>query len=681
MRGNSTSGWAPRTSLRAASLLVALVACAVWSSSARAAADAATRTLFLTESVTPDAVRGPLAGPVQPEDMVAQPGEEESFQLAIKVPATTRLVATVTPSSDAYLVKWTQVLRAEYVNITRPSTGTSGRKGAFVDPLPPQLGAATTFDAGKLEATGGKWSAFVFVISVPIGEPAGVHAGTIEVRSPDGVVASQSFSVNVVDTKDASGAADPAITPHDKRNYKMLFNFNPAWYRVFAPVGDAQENYEQTYRTLWMLARHRAAPTHWQRAYPVADGTYSCAAADGYLKVFDQMPWWADGKPGGVPVANVPNQATARCDQPDFEMRDQKSKATKFDDTIGDVAKSTAFLKNVAAQWTKSGLIDDRAYFLNPFDEPDGHQNNTVVPEINSIVHQNAPGVKVLGTTWPMVKGRAAKTCRTTTVKAKGKAARKVKRCASNPGQTSSNSVLSDGGDNDLDAFVAPYFRSYGFATTAAQKAAGMSRSREIINRLDAFQAKGGEKWTYDLPLGSSQVPQLSIDSPATDARFMFWTLGRDHFQGFFIAVSNRWIDPVETTKARNPWDAPLSWVGTKSSDADNMGPHGVVSNGWGSLFYPPMRPALGLTDILAQPVASIRLERMRDGVEDANLMTQYRDRFGQKALNARLVSVVGPLRVAKNLPGGETFPSYSNAGLPLRMEIARRTMIADLAQ
>ncbi|MBC7460762.1 MAG: DUF4091 domain-containing protein [Thermoleophilia bacterium] len=412
----------------------------------------------------------------------------------------------------------------------------------------------------------------------------------------------------------------------------------------------------------------------------MADGTYSCSAADGYLKVFDQMPWWADGTPGGVPVALMPNQATARCNQPDYEIRDQRTKATKFDDTLGDTAQATSFIRNVAAQWTTSQLIDHRTYFLNPFDEPDGEQNNTVVPEVNRLVHENAPGVKVLGTTWPMVAG-VTKYCKAVTMKAEGKAARSVRRCATRPGQVSSNTVLRDGGSDDLDGWIAPYFRSYGFATTKAQKAVGLSRSREIIDRLNTVQRGGGEKWTYDLPLGSSQVPQLSIDSPATDARFMFWPLGRDEFDGWFIAVSNRWIDPIETTKVRNPWDAPLSWVGTKSTDHDNMGPHGVVSNGWGSLFYPPIRPELGLTSPLAQPVGSIRLERMRDGVEDVNLMTQYRNRFGQTALNQRLVSVLRGLRVAKNLPGGETFPAYSNAGLPLRMEIARRAMLADLAQ
>jgi hypothetical protein len=371
----------------------------------------------------------------------------------------------------------------------------------------------------------------------------------------------------------------------------------------------------------------------------------------------------------------MPNNTVARCTQDGFEIRDQRSKATKYDDRIGDVAKSAWFIYNVAQQWRKSALLDHRTYFLNPFDEPDGAQNNSVVPKVNEMVHDYAPGVKVLGTTWPMAAG-ATKVCKVLQVRG-----RKARRCATRPGQVSSNTVLRDGGKNDLDGWIAPYFRSYGFTTSTAQKAVGISRSREIIDRLQRIRKAGGEMWTYDLPIGTKEVPQLSIDAPASDARFMFWPLGRDGFQGWFIAVSNRWIDPVQTTKVRNPWEQPLSWIGTKSSDADNTGPHGVISNGWGSLFYPPIRPSLGMVSPLAQPVSSMRLERMRDGVEDVNLMTQYRNRFGQKALDTRMKGVLRGLRSAKHLPGGETFPGYSNAGLPLRMEITRRQLLADLAQ
>jgi hypothetical protein len=657
-----------RAQLRALlTVVVALVALLVMSPTARAA-DA--RALFLTEQVRPGTVRGPIMGPVQPNFLVAQPGEEEGFQLAFRPDTTAYVDAVVDPSSDPFTRQWTQILRSEWVTVTRPSTGTGARPGRYADPLPPQVPGAG--NAGRLLARGGEWSSFVVLVSVPAGAGAGSHGGLVNVRDASGrVLASVRFTVTIVATRNAQGAADGAIAPHDARNFKMLFNFNPNWYRALAPADTAQEQYEQTYRTLWMFARHRTSSTQWQKAYPSGDGTYGCSAADGYLKVFDQMPWWADGKQGALPVALMPNNTVARCTQDGFAIKDDAGAGSKFDDRIGDPVKSAWFIYRVADHWRKAGIQDHRTYFLNPFDEPDAKQSATVVGQVNGMVHDYAPGVKVLGTTWPKELG-GQRVCRTV---------RGVRHCATRAGQTESNTTLRDGGKDDLDGWIVPYFRMFGFGVSNAQRLAGINRSREVIGRLQRLQGAGGEAWTYDLPLGTRRVPQLSIDGPATDSRVMFWPVGREGLDGWFIAVSNRWVDPTNVSQTRNPWDAPLSWVGTGSADRDNTGPHGVVSNGWGSLYYPGVRPELGLTDPLAQPVSSLRLERMRDGVEDVNLMTQYRGRFGQAALNRKLAGVLGPLVASTDLPGNEAFPRITQVGLALRMEIVRRQLIAELAQ
>ena len=636
-----------------------------------AAAAVQGRTLFLTETLRPGAVRGALRGPVQPQHMVVQPGEEEGYIVAFKPDRDMYVDAIVDPSSSQLATDWTQLLRVEWVNITRPSTGVGSRPGRYADPLPAQVAGAG--NAGRLLAKRGQWNAFVVLVSVPASTPAGTQGGRILVRDTSGAtVVTSNFTITTVVTKGAGGGADPAIAPHDPRNFKMLFGFNPNWYRELAPAKTAQDQYEQTYRTLWMLARHRAAPNVWQKAYPTGDGFYDCSAADGYLKVFNEIPWWADGKPGAVPVSLMPNHAVARCTTDGFTIRDELGKDSKFDDKVTDPVKSAWFIYRVAEHWRKAGIQDHRSYFLNPFDEPSPEQQKTQVTTVNKMVHDYAPGVKVLGTTWPMsVAG--TKVCRTI----KG---RKV--CAVKRGQPTSNGYLRDGqGKDDLDGWIVPYFRMFGFGVTKTQRQVGINRSREVSARLRLVQSKGGEAWTYDLPLGTRRVPQTAIDAPPTDARFMFWVLGREGTQGWFSAVTNRWVDPYQTTKARNPWVAPLSWVGTDALDKENTGPHGVVSNGWGSLYYPGYRPQLGLTDPLAQPVSSLRLERMRDGVEDANLMRQYRDRFGQGKLNAKLRGVLGGLVAGTDLPGNETFPKYRQPGLALRMEIVRRQLLAELAQ
>jgi hypothetical protein len=669
MEGNRIRG--DRTALgRTFGIVVMVIAvlAAAWPAAAIGAVQ--TRSLFLTEQLRPGAIRGPLSGPVQPHHMVTQGGEEEGYILAFRPDQDVSVEAVIDPGSSELTAQWTQVLRLEWVDVTRPSTAMGSRPGRYADPLPPLVSGVG--DKGRLLARGGQWNAFVVLVSTPAAQQPGTYQGAILVRDAAGAVLTRSaFSVTVVATRGRDGGTDPAIAPHDPRNFKLLFGFNPNWYRAIAPAKTAQAQYEQTYRSLWMLARHRASPNVWQKAYPTGTGMYNCSAADGYLKVFNDIPWWADGKPGALPVSLMPNHAVARCTTDGFEIRDEKSEGSKFDDVVGDEVRSAWFVYNVAEHWRKQGIQDHRTYFLNPFDEPSPAQQLTEVPKVNKLVHDYAPGVKVLGTTWPKqrVSERVCKRIK----------ARQV--CAVRRGQQSSNLHLRDGqGGDDLDGWVAPYFRMYGFGVTKTQRAVGIDRSREVLKRLQQVQSKGGEAWTYDLPLGTRRVPQLAIDGPPTDARFLFWPLGREGTQGWFSAVTNRWVDPYETTKTRNPWDAPLSWVGTDALDKENTGPHGVVSNGWGSLYYPGYRPQLGLDDPLGQPVSSLRLQRMRDGVEDANLMRQYRDRFGQVALDRKLAGVLGQLRAGKDLPGNETFPTYRRPGLALRMEITRRQLIAELA-
>ena len=84
----------------------------------------------------------------------------------------------------------------------------------------------------------------------------------------------------------------------------------------------------------------------------------------------------------------------------------------QLDDKVGDPVKSSWFVYNIADHWRKAGIQDHRAYFMNPFDEPSGHQNRTGVPQVNKMVHDYAPGVKVLASTWPMEKSNR-RVCRT----------------------------------------------------------------------------------------------------------------------------------------------------------------------------------------------------------------------------------------------------------------------------
>lgn len=107
------------------------------------------------------------------------------------------------------------------------------------------------------------------------------------------------------------------------------------------------------------------------------------------------------------------------------------------------------------------------------------------------------------------------------------------------------------------------------------------------------------------------------------------------------------------------------------------IGPGGPIVNGEASLIYPGYAPQYGLTDPIAAPVASLRLESMRDGIEDVDLTTIYRARFGVAAARGAWGAVFGKVRT---IPGsGLTWPEYSNIGLAERQERARRAMIDKL--
>ncbi|MGZ8687307.1 MAG: hypothetical protein ACXWZP_02645, partial [Gaiellaceae bacterium] len=117
----------------------------------------------------------------------------------------------------------------------------------------------------------------------------------------------------------------------------------------------------------------------------------------------------------------------------------------------------------------------------------------------------------------------------------------------------------------------------------------------------------------------------------------------------------------------RNPYEDTVS----------SKTPKGQIANGDVSLFYPPVASQYGLTDPTAPPVTSIRLEELRDGIEDVNLISLYREEFGEAATRKALGAVFGKVQVVPN--GGYTWPTYSNTGLAGRMERLRRSLIAAL--
>ena len=152
------------------------------------------------------------------------------------------------------------------------------------------------------------------------------------------------------------------------------------------------------------------------------------------------------------------------------------------------------------------------------------------------------------------------------------------------------NRFLWDGGANDLDSWAVLSRRFYG----QYDDAWGRYRSIEALRRAHK------ELWSYTYH-GVPGSPGYDATEPLTDPRLFFAWNAIEGTAGTLYA------DGMVTYKRLDPW--------TSLPDA-----------GQSVFIYP------GTPDAPA-PVSSLRLEAIRDGVQDANLFEAYRARFGRSGL------------------------------------------------
>jgi hypothetical protein len=606
--------------------LVALLAAAATAFAAPKAAD--TRMLLLTQRFTPDSA--PAASDPLAQSLVALRGETEGFQLAVRAPGT-RLTARLAPLSDPFFVGKVRFLRVGFVNVTTPSAAVSQGTGMYEDPLPPQT-------ASGLDTTPDKWAGFVVLVDVPRDAVPGTYHGEIVVTDENNTpIAQQTFDLKVSTVQ--------AMAPTDKSAFKAIGGFSTGWYLQYAPIGDPQADNGAKLLKLYgnltaFLAQHEISPTGWDYGRPDKTGHYadgSCATC-----------WWRS-----------PLFPDAYHAQP-WAAKVVPSRGDKFTLERDWSAHGSAFFKNVGAYWKAHDWIGDNSY-LWVWDEPSNKQETTDIPAINKLVHENAPGVKTFATAFPYDKTADRKLC-----KKFGN-----RSCHTFPGQKTSNKVLWDGGPDDLDAWLIAAHRYYGKWTSGLEQQYNLDHTLDEYKLLQKVRARGKEIWSYTYFMPTQSIPQLAIDGPPTDPMLLMLWNGYERNAGWLVWHMNRWVDghtlDAATAKPRNPYDDPIS----------SKTPGGELANGDVSLFYPPVAPQYGLNDPTAEPVSSIRLEELREGIDDVNLITLYRQKLGDAATRKALATVFGKVRVVPN--GGFTWPAYSNAGLADRMEQVRRNLIAAL--
>jgi hypothetical protein len=615
-------------SARLALVCGAFVALAVATAALAAPKAAEVRMLLLTERFTPD--NAPAASNPLAQSLVALRGEEEGFQLVVRAPGT-KLSARLGPGTDAWFAGKVRFLRVGFVKVTTPSAVVSLGAGQYADPLPPQT-------ASGLETNPGEWAAFVVLVDVPRGAVPGTYHGEVYVDDESGMTATQvPFDLKVSSVQ--------ALTPTDKRAFKAIGGFLTGWYLQYAPIGNPQADNGAKLLRLYsnltsFLAEHGISPTGWDYGRPDRNGHYadgSCATcwwrSPDFPEAYHSQPWPAKVMP-------------ARGDKFTMERDWRKH--------------GEAFLKGVGSYWKTHDWVDDNTYFW-VWDEPGNKQETDDIPAINRLIHKSAPGVKAFATAFPYETTRDRKLCKRFGNRA----------CHTFPGQKTANTNLWDGGPDDLDAWLIAAHRYYGKWTSGLEKQFRIDHTLDAYKLQQKLRKRGKEVWSYTYFMPTKSIPQLTIDGPPTDSRLlMLWNAYEDNV-GWLTWQINRWVDGRTPNAAkaapRNPYDDPIS----------SKTPKGQLANGDVSLIYPPVAARYGLTDPTAAPVSSLRLEEIRDGIDDVNLVSLYRDRFGDAATRKALGAIFGKVRVVPG--GGFTWPTYANTGLASRMEQLRRTLIAAL--
>ncbi len=132
-------------------------------------------------------------------------------------------------------------------------------------------------------------------------------------------------------------------------------------------------------------------------------------------------------------------------------------------------------------------------------------------------------------------------------------------------------------------------------------------------------RAAGDRLWWYICCGPKAPYATLFIDHPGTELRVWLWQTWQRQIEGILIWQTNYWTsDAAYPDSLQNPYKDPMGWVNVMG-DYVPRGARKPWGNGDGRFLYPPLKAAAGNpeTPVLEPPVSSIRIEMLRDGIED----------------------------------------------------------------
>lgn len=190
---------------------------------------------------------------------------------------------------------------------------------------------------------------------------------------------------------------------------------------------------------------------------------------------------------------------------------------------------------------------------------------------------------------------------------------------------------------------------------------------RDRARWVAPLRHRGKQVWIYvHATEHQGYTPMFLIDKPAVDSRMLGWFAYDTQAPGLLYESVNRWRGPqTGSTAYRDPYRDPLS---ARLRQSNGL----VLANGSASLIYPGYYPSLGLDIRSAGPVSSLRMEALRDGLEDYEYLKLLEQRKGRKAAAAFVHRLIGGVRPGRD---GNPFPRYTQSAAAIekvRSAIAR---------
>lgn len=137
--------------------------------------------------------------------------------------------------------------------------------------------------------------------------------------------------------------------------------------------------------------------------------------------------------------------------------------------------------------------------------------------------------------------------------------------------------------------------------------------------KVEEWSEKGRQFWSYLMCWPKNPHLNLFIDADSINLRMWLWMSFKYHFTGILVWTSSEWDsnDCLPSGEVQNIWEDPMTYRwGCPFGMSTEFG------NGDGMFFYPPNKdPNHDKTKYLSGPVPSLRLEILREGMDDYDYM------------------------------------------------------------